>query len=171
MQMQVKDIAVLKQNLILLDESKSLKEAAEMMRENHIGFLVITKTGRVKDEPLGVVTDRDLVLRGVAEGRFSELTRITELMSSNPVSVHKSDSLFSAVEKMKKQGVKRLLLVDDDESLFGVLSSDDLFSALVDGLSSYIDSLNELSQISKEQRRKETEHTIEQRANKKTQVA
>ncbi|MGA0162778.1 MAG: CBS domain-containing protein [Bdellovibrionota bacterium] len=154
--MELKEIAILKQNLIVLDEEKTLKEAAEMMRENHIGFLIITKSGRVKDEPLGVVTDRDMVLRGIAEGRFSELTKISELMSSDPVSVHKSDSILTAVEKMKKHGVKRLLLIDDDESLYGVISSDDLFSALVGEKSaSSQEALKILSQISKEQRSRE----------------
>ena len=169
--MEIKEIAVLKQNLIVLDESKTLREAAEMMRENHIGFLIVTKSGRIKDQPLGVVTDRDLVLRGVAEGRFSELTKISELMSSNPVNVHKSDSLLSAVEKMKKHGVKRLVLIDDDESLYGVVSSDDLFLALMDEMSTLLDSLSQLAQISKEQRRKETGHSIERQGKKKSKAA
>lgn len=97
-------------------------EGAELMREENIGTVVIAQNG----EPLGIVTDRDLAVRVVAEHRDAAAVPLGDIMSPYPIFLSSKRSLDDAIVTMRDLGVRRLLVVDDHGKLEGVLSFDDI---------------------------------------------
>lgn len=105
-----------------LPATASCVEGAELMREENIGTVVVARNG----EPLGIVTDRDLAVRVVAEHRNPAAVSLGDIMSPYPVFLSSKRSLDDAIATMRDLGVRRLLVVDDHGQLEGVLSLDDI---------------------------------------------
>lgn len=103
-----------------------LREAAEMMRNLDCGFLPISDDERKK--LAGVVTDRDITIRAVAEGLNPDTTTVSEIMSSGVSYCFSEDDLESASKIMREKGIYRLIVLDDREhkNLAGVLSLGDV---------------------------------------------
>lgn len=99
----------------------SLTEAARRMRDSDIGDVLIVDDGRLA----GVVTDRDLVVRAMAEGRDPDETTVHAVCSPDPVTVRPDDSLRHAVELMRAHALRRLPVTDDGR-LVGIVSIGDL---------------------------------------------
>lgn len=104
----------------------SIAAAARAMREGGTGFLPVVDGAR----PVGVLTDRDIVLRFVAEGGAdAEGTPVSEVMSSAVTTIGPDDELAAAGEAMRDAGVRRLAVVDGAGTLVGVLSHGALVQA------------------------------------------
>jgi len=102
--------------------SKTIREVAEIMRERCIGdVLVCDDDGRM----CGIVTDRDLVVRGLAEGRDPDATTIGEVCSSHIVTVRSDDSIDEAVRLMCENAIRRVPVIDEDMPV-GIVSIGDL---------------------------------------------
>lgn len=113
---------VMSPRLVTCERTESCREVARKMREHDIGVLPVLEHGRA----VGVVTDRDLVVRHVAEGgRTSEKTPVGSLMTDRVVSVSPSAPLDVALRAMKENGVRRLLVVEG-EIPQGILTLDDI---------------------------------------------
>ena len=91
----------------------TLVEAAEMMRDHNIGFLPVIASGVL----VGVVTDRDLVIRGLCENMKSALTPVRSVMSTTPVWCYEEDVLTAAADILANSHVHRLIVVDSDRKL------------------------------------------------------
>ncbi len=105
----------------------TLQNAAQLMRGRNIGFLV------VYDPPagvVGVITDRDITVRAIAAGRDPRTAEVREAMTNHVVACHVDDSLEDAAWRMQRQAVRRLVVVDDEAHLVGIVSVDDLARAL-----------------------------------------
>jgi CBS domain-containing protein len=112
---------------VTLPSTASVNEAARLMREHNIGNILI-----VDDELLaGIVTDRDIVIRSVAQGLDAESTTVGEIGTRGPVTVHADQHAFDAVKKMRSAAVTRLPVVDKGRVL-GVISIGDLALKLED---------------------------------------
>jgi CBS domain-containing protein len=116
----VKD--VMTTNVVYLSSETTIAEAARTMREQDIGDIVVA------DGPslAGVLTDRDVVVRAVAEGRDPEATTVGEIMTRELVTVRSDDTIQQAALLMRDRAVRRLLVCDDDQGLVGVVSIGDL---------------------------------------------
>lgn len=100
--------------------------AARRMRDAGVGTLVVVDANH---RPLGIVTDRDLATRCVAERRDAHRTTLAELMS-NPVAwIHAGATAETALDQMARLGVRRLAVIDDHERLVGVFALDDVLRA------------------------------------------
>jgi CBS domain-containing protein len=108
-------------NLVAVDRASSLVEAAEKMRDRHIGDILVTEDGRV----FGILTDRDIVLRGVAEGRSPRETAVGDVCTKNPTTLSPQDGIDRAVELMRKKAIRRLPVVQN-HTLVGIVSLGDL---------------------------------------------
>jgi CBS domain-containing protein len=107
---------------ICLDESASVLEAAKAMRDNHIGNVIVTQGGRV----LGILTDRDIVVRCVAQDQDVRSCSCGAVASRDDVATIAKDApLEKAIARMRERAVRRLVVVDD-ETPVGVLSLGDL---------------------------------------------
>ncbi|MFO7177739.1 MAG: CBS domain-containing protein [Pseudomonadota bacterium] len=101
-------------------------DAAQLMRTRNIGSVIVAKDG----EPQGVVTDRDLAVRVIAERREPSQVELSEVMSPHPIFLSIHRSLDDAIETMRDLGVRRIPVVNDDGQLEGILSMDDVISML-----------------------------------------
>ncbi len=103
--------------------------AAETMAEANVGFLVVLDAD---DQPVGVLTDRDIVVRAVARGRHGATA--ADVMTRHPASVSDQATVIQAARLMADRQCRRLALTDDGGKVIGVLSLDDLLRVAGDEL-------------------------------------
>jgi CBS domain-containing protein len=104
----------------------TVEKAAVIMRDQHVGCLIITRDGR----PAGIVTDRDLVLRVLAEGVDPSTVKLGQFVTFDPITISVKESVATAAERMRKHGVRRLPIVDDRGVAVGIITADDLLMML-----------------------------------------
>jgi len=117
---------VCNREVVFIHAQASVPEAARLMREYHVGDLVVIKEKTGKRIPVGIVTDRDIVLEVIAEGVSMDDVSVGDIMSDNLVTARESDGLLETVKVMRAKGIRRLPVVNDDNELVGILSVDDL---------------------------------------------
>lgn len=105
--------------------------AAQRMKQEGFGSMVVVKDG----SPLGIVTDRDLVLGMLCDGLDPGAVKVAELASRPLVAVEQEASVAVAIKMIRRHAVRRLPVVDDKQQLVGIVSADDLLSLLADELS------------------------------------
>jgi CBS domain-containing protein len=132
--MKVGDIC--SRNVVTARESDELTAAAQLMRQQHIGYLVVVepKVGANALAPIGVITDRDIVVGVVARETDPRALKVGDVMTRQPVLAREDSSVSAALHHMREIGVRRLPVVDRGGSLMGVLSQDDVLDALAEEL-------------------------------------
>ncbi|WP_394842334.1 CBS domain-containing protein [Pendulispora brunnea] len=105
-----------------VSETDPVAVAAGKLRDAHVGCVVVTRGGR----PVGIVTDRDLAVRVVAEGRDPWRTLVSDIVTYDPIVLEASDGIETAVARMREHGVRRLPIVDASGAVVGIVTSDDL---------------------------------------------
>ncbi len=113
---------VMTPRVVTLPRETTLAEAARTMREQDIGDIVVSDGAA----PAGLVTDRDIVVRAVAERCDPASTTIGEILTSDLITVHPDDTIQSAALLMRDHAVRRVLVCEDDERLVGIVSIGDL---------------------------------------------
>jgi CBS domain-containing protein len=119
-------------NPITVRRSDELLEAAQLMREKHIGYLVVVEPD-VADKslrPVGVVTDRDIVVSVVARESDVRALRVGDVMTQQPVTIEAAAPLEKALREMRRIGVRRLPVVGQRGELVGVLSLDEVLEVI-----------------------------------------
>ena len=113
---------VMKKSVVTCREKDSLKHCADLMRDWKVGMLPVVDA---HDRLSGVVTDRDLVVRGIAEGRPTT-TEARAIMTKRLVTCRVGDELWFAEQRMAEERKSRMIVVDDDRHPVGVISLSDL---------------------------------------------
>ncbi len=121
--------SICQRDVLTIEADASLRHAANLMREHHVGALVVTDAA-APSRVAGVVTDRDLAIEVLARDLDAGSIRVGQLVRRAPVSVPGNGSLREAVAAMEKAGVRRLLVTGDDGRVVGFVSADDLVEAL-----------------------------------------
>lgn len=116
---------VMKMDTETLEPKATVLEAARRMRSRGVGFLPICDDG---GRPMGTLTDRDIVLRVVADGRPIETT-VADVMTLEVVSCRPEDDISVAAARMSENHKSRIMVVGDDDVLVGVISLSDLAQA------------------------------------------
>jgi len=122
-------VAPYSRSVVTLDASGTLLDAALRMRAEAVGTLVVCAHGR----PVGLVTDRDLLARGVVARADPARTSVVEVMSTPLVTASLEEPLEALIERMSSHAIRRIPLLDG-EKLAGMVSLDDLVVALADEL-------------------------------------
>jgi len=99
------------------DEDASVAKISKDMKMSEIGSLVITK----EDKPVGIVTDRDIVIKVMMKGRNPGKVKVKEIMSSPLVTIEADTSLRGACKLLLEKGIRRLLVIEDGEPV-GIVS-------------------------------------------------
>jgi CBS domain-containing protein len=128
--MQVKDI--MSKQVQTVSPTASLAYAAQLMKSENIGLLPIIENGKA----LGVVTDRDLVVRALADNVEMDKATVKDVMTKHPVGLNEVEELEHAFELMENQHIGRLLVYNNDGVITGVLSASDLAIAIEGGFRS-----------------------------------
>lgn len=120
-----------KRDVVSIPDTTSLQEAARLMRQHHVGALVVTSASGAGASPKvsGLVTDRDLVVDAMAQGLDASTTPVSKLVSDQPVAVPDTTGLSEAIDAMRRAGVRRLLVTTPNKRLAGIVSLDDLLGA------------------------------------------
>ncbi len=119
-------------NAVTVRELDELTRAAQLMREKHIGYLVVVKPDLVDGtvRPVGVITDRDIVVAVVAKETDPRTLKVGEVMTRQPAVVDEGTPVATALQLMRRIGVRRLPVIGRMGMLVGVLSLDDVLDAI-----------------------------------------
>ena len=112
----------------------AVDEAARMMREQHVGSLVVVDDAPEGRVVVGMLTDRDIVTAIVAKVVDPSLVRVGEVMSADVVSVREDDSIVDVLGTMRRKGVRRVPVVDARGTLIGLVALDDLLEIVAQEL-------------------------------------
>ncbi len=120
--------------VVICEPEMSLVDAARLMRERHVGCLVVVERGD-GNEPVGLVTDRDLVVDGIAAAphQLEELT-VAQVMTAELVFAEEREDLATVLSRMNAFGVRRMPVVDEGRRLRGILAYDDLVEWMAEQL-------------------------------------
>jgi CBS domain-containing protein len=117
-------------HVVHIAASASVLEAAQLMREKHVGDVVVVDGDHGVLRPIGMLTDRDVVTLVVGEDVEAETVRVGDVMAHNPRVIHQREEFSTAIERMSEAGVRRLPIVDERGSLVGIVTVDDLHQVL-----------------------------------------
>lgn len=131
--MNIGDICT--RDVVMADQSSSLQQAAVLMREHHVGSLVVTASTPDGAEAVGIVTDRDIVIEAVARGLDTKEAQIGRLLDSKLIAVPASATVDDAVTAMKKHSVRRLLVLGAEGRVHGIASLDDVLCGFAQEMS------------------------------------
>jgi signal-transduction protein with cAMP-binding, CBS, and nucleotidyltransferase domain len=124
--MPIKDLA--RTDAVTASLNTSVPELAQQMRDRHVGSVVVTNDNITT----GIVTDRDLVTRVLAEGAESSAVTASDIMSMELCVVSPDAGVYEAAQMMSENGVRRLPICDDNDELIGIITADDLTELLAD---------------------------------------
>lgn len=116
--------------------SLSVREAARLMRTQHTGSVIVVEGEGDERTPLGIVTDRDIVVEVVAKDVSLDELTVGDVMGSELLTAREGDGIWETILRMRAMGVRRLPVVDDERHhLVGILAMDDLITFLAGELS------------------------------------
>ena len=121
--------------VVVAERTTTIVEAARLMRRYHVGDLVVVDEVQGRRVPVGMVTDRDLVVEVIArEQPFASCT-VSAIMSATVVCVPETAGVIETIQLMRSHGVRRVPAVDAGGALVGILAADDLLDLLAEELS------------------------------------
>ena len=145
--MKVRDIC--KRQVVTVRPQDELLSAARVMRNKHVGYLVVVEPGikAATIRPVGVLTDRDLVVSVMAREADPAALSVSDVMTRELVAASEEDSLSAALAQMRRLGVRRLPVIGESGELTGVISLDDIIDALALELSAVAGSIRAEQQV------------------------
>ena len=108
------------------DATETVSKVASLMKQHDVGSVPVAESDRL----VGIVTDRDIVLKVVAAGRNPEQTQVRDAMTPNPVCCREDDDLEQALKLMKERQVRRMPIVDGSGRLSGIIAQADVATRL-----------------------------------------
>lgn len=123
-------------DVVIVNPNDSVLEAARLMRQHHVGDVVVVEERGDARIPVGIVTDRDLVVEIMATGLDPMAITVGDFMVPELVTVKENTGLFEAIEYMRTKGVRRLPVVNNNGWLVGILTLDDLLELLAEEMQS-----------------------------------
>lgn len=126
--MHIRDIC--KRSIVTCKRTTTAFDIALLMRDSHVGHVVVVDSDNGGPVPVGIVTDRDLIVRVMAAGLQPSAVCASDLIGGPLDTVLESESVYDAVWHMRRRGISRLPVVDEHGRLRGMLSKDDLTTFL-----------------------------------------
>lgn len=120
--------------VVFVNRDTSVQAAAKLMRHYHVGSLVAADDIAGKRMPVGILTDRDIVMEVDAMELDPQVITVGDIMSSELITVPESEGILETMEVMRFKGVRRLPVVGGDGQLVGIVTIDDLLGILAEEL-------------------------------------
>lgn len=120
--------------VVVMQAEEIIAGAAKLMRDQHVGSVLIVDEQDGKRVPVGIVTDRDLVVEVIAPGLDPDAITVGDIMMTGFAVVKEETGVFEAIKYMRAKGVRRLPVVDREEKLVGIVTLDDLLILLSEEL-------------------------------------
>lgn len=141
-------------NVVVAPKTEMVVDAARRMRTSHVGALVVVETRNERQWPIGLLTDRDIVISAVAgDPDHINYLLVSDVMTPDPVTLREEEGPDAALKIMQKHGIRRLPIVDHTGALTGILTLDDLLHYLTDRQ-------NELVELVANEQHYERQHRI-----------
>jgi CBS domain-containing protein len=133
--------------VVVASPNTSVLEAAKLMRQFHVGDIVVIDEIKGKRAPVGIVTDRDIVIEVLAQGLDATGLSVGDIMIGDLITVRENEGIFQTIQLMRAKGARRAPVVNNEGTLVGIVSVDDMVELLAE-------ELGELAKlISREQKR------------------
>jgi predicted transcriptional regulator len=127
--MTVGDICT--RNVVVAPKSEMIVDAAKRMRTSHVGDLVVVEPRDGRHMPIGIITDRDIVMSVVAgDPQHMQYLLVGDVMNTDLITAQEHDTIETGLQKMREHGVRRLPIVDGAGALVGILTLDDVLQCL-----------------------------------------
>lgn len=121
-------------DVIVIGSRDTVQEAARRMREHHVGALVVTEERAGVAVPIGLVTDRDLVVEVLAEDVDPDTVVVGDIMSRELLTAREADGIWETVQRMRNKGVRRVPVLSAHGGLAGIVAMDDLVELFTEEL-------------------------------------
>jgi CBS domain-containing protein len=140
--------------VVTIGKTDTVLEAARRMRAQHVGSIVIVEEAAGTVKPVGIVTDRDIVVSVVATASsYLESLRVGDITTEPLVTAREKDSLVDALKRMRADGIRRMPVVSDEGVLEGIIAFDDL-------LEFFSEELSDLAALVTREQRREAQRRI-----------
>jgi len=121
--------------VIISEAEATALDAAKLMRKHHVGDVIIVKSENNIRRPIGIVTDRDLIVEIMATELDPAVITVGDIMVPNLVTVKETTEIFETIQYMRRKAVRRAPVIDDKGGLIGIITMDDLLKLLSEELS------------------------------------
>lgn len=129
--MKAKEIMVT--DIAIIEPEKSVVEAAKIMKERKIGSLVVIEGSK----PIGIITERDIIRKLVAEGKDAKIVKVKELMSYPLITANPDDDVEVLAKRMAVNEIRRLPIINKDGNLVGIITATDIAKSVAKDVSDY----------------------------------
>lgn len=120
--------------VVFATRTTSLVEAAQLMRQYHVGDLVVVDVVDGKRVPAGIVTDRDMVVEIIAKSLAVNDFTVGDIMGPQLIGVQETEGVVETIRLMRAHGIRRIPVIDQEGGLAGIISVDDLLDLLAEEL-------------------------------------
>lgn len=117
---------------------ETVLNAANVMRQQHVGDVIVVEQRDKHAVPLGILTDRDIVIEILAKEVGLETISVSDVMSTDLLTARESDAIPNIVNQMRSKGVRRIPVVNEKGGLEGIFSLDDLLELLAEQLNDFV---------------------------------
>lgn len=124
--------------VVIVEKGSDALEAARLMREFHVGDLVVVMPRGQENIPLGIVTDRDLVIEVLAREVDPAAVSVMDLLTGELVTAGEEEDLLDCLQRMRQKGVRRLPVINKRGGLEGILTMDDVLDLLSEELTDVV---------------------------------
>lgn len=124
--------------VVICQPDSSIENAAKLMRDNHVGDVIVTEHKNNKHFPVGILTDRDIVIEILAEDVNTDDITVKDVMSGELISAYEDDHVIETIERMRNKGVRRIPVVNRDGGLEGILAVDDTIELVAELLTDLV---------------------------------
>lgn len=125
-------------DVVISDRNDRISDAAKLMRHHHVGDVVVVEERSGKYFPVGILTDRDLVVKVLANEVAPANLLVGDVMSFDLISAREDESLLEASKRMRDKGIRRMPIVSADGSLAGIMTMDDLLDLIAEQLADLV---------------------------------
>jgi CBS domain-containing protein len=118
--------------VIVCRQNEPLSEAVALMHDYHVGCVVVVTESGLKSRPIGILTDRDIVVRVLPTKTDFANFKVSQVMSQELITAQQDDEVFDTLALMRDKGIRRLPVVDSEGFLEGILTVDDLIELMAE---------------------------------------
>lgn len=129
---------VCNREVVVIDKGASIREAVQCMRDEHVGDVIVTEGEGLNRVPVGILTDRDVVIEVLAEDVAADNLCVADIMSYELLVAREDDDILDTIKAMRAKGVRRVPVVNPAGRLAGIISVDDLIELISEQLSDLV---------------------------------
>jgi CBS domain-containing protein len=122
-------------HVVTASRDMSIPDAARLMRDRHVGSLVVTDTSDGKPLPVGILTDRDIVIEIISRDIPLDQVTVGDIMTYALLKVTEDENIFDVAQRMRARGVRRVPVISRLGDLIGIIAADDILELLSEELS------------------------------------